>query len=92
MHPKKTILFDLDGTLVDSAPDITLALNKALMKNQLNPMDESIVRNSIGNGSAELVARVLSRKNRKKDHLLHKKIHDDFLIAYKKLSCFFSKL
>ena len=54
MHPKKTILFDLDGTLVDSAPDITLALNKALMKNQLNPMDESIVRNSIGNGSAEL--------------------------------------
>ena len=31
MHPKNTILFDLDGTLLDSAPDITLALNKALM-------------------------------------------------------------
>ena len=92
MHPKKTILFDLDGTLLDSAPDITLALNKALMKNQLNPIDESIVRNLIGNGSAELVARILSRKNKKADHLLHKKIHDDFLIAYKKLSYFFSKL
>ena len=92
MHPKKTILFDLDGTLLDSAPDITLALNKALMKNQLNPIDESIVRNLIGNGSAELIARVLNRKTKKADHLLHKKIHDDFLIAYKKLSYFFSKL
>ena len=40
MRPKKTILFDLDGTLLDSAPDITLALNKSLIKNQLNPIDE----------------------------------------------------
>tara|TARA_Y100001970_G_scaffold74065_1_gene93907 strand:+ start:577 stop:1263 length:687 start_codon:yes stop_codon:yes gene_type:complete len=92
MHPKKTILFDLDGTLLDSAPDITLALNKALMKNQLNPIDESIVRNLIGNGSAELIARVLNRKTKKANHLLHKKIHEDFLIAYKKQSYFFSKL
>tara|TARA_B100000945_G_C20323212_1_gene568693 strand:- start:343 stop:1029 length:687 start_codon:yes stop_codon:yes gene_type:complete len=92
MQPKKTILFDLDGTLLDSAPDITLALNKALMKNQLNPIDESIVRNLIGNGSNELIARVLNRKTKKADHLLHKKIHGDFLIAYKKQSYFFSKL
>ena len=92
MRPKKTILFDLDGTLLDSAPDITLALNKALIKNQLNPIDESVVRNLIGNGSGELISKTLTRKTKKIDHLLNKKVHDDFLIAYEGLSCFFSKL
>ena len=75
MRPKKTILFDLDGTLLDSAPDITLALNKSLIKNQLNPIDEFVVRNLIGNGSAELVSKILIRKTKKVDRVLHKKIH-----------------
>ncbi len=92
MRPKKTILFDLDGTLLDSAPDITLALNKSLIKNQLNPIDEFVVRNLIGNGSAELISKILVRKTNKVDRILHKKLHNDFLIAYEGLSCFFSEL
>ena len=32
---QKVIAFDLDGTLVDSAPDITEALNYVLLKNNL---------------------------------------------------------
>ena len=92
MRPKKAILFDLDGTLLDSAPDITLALNKSLIKNQLNPIDEFVVRNLIGNGSAELISKILIRKTKKVDRVLHKKIHCDFLDAYERLSNFFSEL
>ena len=32
---KKIVAFDLDGTLIDSAPDLTTALNKVLKKNKL---------------------------------------------------------
>ena len=55
MSNKRTVIFDLDGTLIDSAPDIALALNKALIKNRLDPVDESTVRTYIGNGSKELI-------------------------------------
>ena len=92
MLVKPTILLDLDGTLLDSAPDITLALNKSLIKNKLKPVDESIVRNLIGNGSARLISDILNKKRQKDDHNLRGQIHKDFLKAYKNMSYFFSKL
>ena len=37
---RKIVAFDLDGTLINSAPDLTTALNNVLKKNKLNEVSE----------------------------------------------------
>ncbi len=54
------IVFDLDGTLVDSAPDIAHAVDIMLDKLGLPPAGEVRVRGWIGNGVAMLVKRALA--------------------------------
>ena len=49
------ILFDLDGTLVDSAGDLTDAVNALLARAGLPPHPEAAVRRMIGHGIAKLV-------------------------------------
>ena len=60
---KKAILFDLDGTLIDSAPDLVAAVNYMLVKLDRAAFSEEIVRAWIGNGAATLVNRALSGKS-----------------------------
>jgi len=50
-----SIVFDLDGTLVDSAPDLTGALNHVLALNGRAPIEQDTVRNLIGHGAAALI-------------------------------------
>ena len=52
-------LFDLDGTLVDSAPDINGALNVALERAGYPPVDEDSTRNWVGYGSRVLLEQAL---------------------------------
>ncbi len=56
----EAILFDLDGTLVDSAPDLTAALNHTLEILDMKIHDESKVRGWIGNGVEKLLHRGLT--------------------------------
>ena len=49
------IIFDLDGTLIDSAPDIHLAVNLMLSERNLAPLDLADVTGFIGNGVPNLV-------------------------------------
>ncbi len=56
----KALLFDLDGTLVDSAPDIATALDATLLQLQLPPAGEPAVRMWIGSGAAMLLRRALA--------------------------------
>jgi len=51
------IVWDLDGTLIDSAPDIAGALNRLLQENGLPAQPESEVRTMIGDGVAKLIER-----------------------------------
>lgn len=53
----KTILFDLDGTLIDSAPDIAAALNRLLAAAGRKMLPLSAVRRMIGDGAACLIRR-----------------------------------
>lgn len=53
-------LFDLDGTLVDSAPDITGALNAALHRIGRPTVDEALTRHWVGHGSRVLIERALA--------------------------------
>lgn len=52
------IIFDLDGTLVDSAPDIHAAANRMLEEQGQPPLPLTVIKSFIGNGVAVLVARV----------------------------------
>ncbi|MET1257095.1 phosphoglycolate phosphatase [Aliikangiella maris] len=58
----KWIGFDLDGTLVNSLPDIANALNKTLTQLKQPPKDMEIVKNWIGNGVPMLIKRALSNQ------------------------------
>jgi phosphoglycolate phosphatase len=51
------LLFDLDGTLVDTLPDLTNALNEALRERGHAPLLPQEVRPMIGDGMAMLLAR-----------------------------------
>lgn len=54
------LLFDLDGTLLDSAPDLAQAVDRMLVDLGFAPAGEVLVRQWIGNGSRQLVQRALS--------------------------------
>ncbi len=57
---KRLIAFDLDGTLVDSAPDLTRAINCMQAELSLPSHGETRVRSWIGNGMERLVKRALT--------------------------------
>jgi phosphoglycolate phosphatase len=62
--PIRAVAFDLDGTLVDSAPDIGHALNHALQAAGLPGFDVQQVRAWIGDGPDLLIARALAALRR----------------------------
>lgn len=55
-------LFDLDGTLVDSAPDLAAAVDQMLAHLGRSPAGLDKVRNWVGNGASILVRRALAGK------------------------------
>ena len=57
---KNTLLFDLDGTLVDSVPDLAFAINQMLIELESPPFNQEIIRGWVGNGASILVQRALS--------------------------------
>ena len=57
----KAVVFDLDGTLIDSAPDIAHALNRATEKQGVEPFPLDQVKDMIGGGVPQLVGRACER-------------------------------
>lgn len=57
----KLITFDLDGTLLDSVPDLAEAVDKTVQALGYEPIEEVQVRDWVGNGADVLVSRALSR-------------------------------
>ena len=60
MTGARVVLFDLDGTLVDSAPDIANAADNALIQCGFAPRGAEAVRGYIGNGAERLIHRCLT--------------------------------
>jgi phosphoglycolate phosphatase len=56
----ESVIFDLDGTLVDTAPDLTAALNAVLIRagRSTVPLDE--VRHMVGRGARALIERAMA--------------------------------
>nr|WP_281431732.1 phosphoglycolate phosphatase [Rhodomicrobium vannielii] len=77
----RAVVFDLDGTLIDSAPDITHALNTATGKRGLAPFAVDEVKAMVGGGVPTLVERALIARG-----LPHPDITpvvQDFIVAYR---------
>ena len=55
----RIVVFDLDGTLVDTAPDLISALNHVLEREGLPPVPLKSARNMIGAGARKLIERGL---------------------------------
>lgn len=53
------IVFDLDGTLIDSARDLAISMNATLEHLELSPLNPSLIYSFVGNGAAMLVRRAL---------------------------------
>lgn len=60
--PPSLVVFDLDGTLIDSAGDLTTAINAMLAGFGCRPLSVPEVRRMIGDGVAMLVARALAAR------------------------------
>jgi phosphoglycolate phosphatase len=64
MTSVRTVVFDLDGTLVDTAPDLISALNFVLDREGLPPVPLESARDMIGAGARKLIERGLELEGR----------------------------
>lgn len=51
----RAVMFDLDGTLLDTAPDFIVVVNQLRAEHQLPPLPPELIRNSVSNGARSLV-------------------------------------
>ena len=80
MKQKFTILFDLDGTLVDTAPDLMLAHNHVMKKFGYPTKSTEDIRNLVGKGAGALIGRSIWGQAKKEfSKVLDEKIKDDMV-------------
>lgn len=58
----RAVIFDLDGTLIDSLPDLTIAVNKVLEEEGLAPLPPAEVGPMVGDGAGMLVTRAFAAR------------------------------
>jgi phosphoglycolate phosphatase-like HAD superfamily hydrolase len=75
-----TVLFDLDGTLVDSAPGLAKAANLQRLKYGLEEMDFEPLREVSSQGTRGLLRVALELEQ---DHILFPHFRDSFLADYR---------
>ena len=80
MKQKFTILFDLDGTLVDTAPDLMLAHNHVMKKFGYPTKSTEEIRNLVGKGAGALIGRSIWGQAKKEfSKVLDEKIKDEMV-------------
>lgn len=76
------MVFDLDGTLVDTSPDLTAALNSVLVAAGRMPLPEEEVRHLVGRGARVLIERGMEVTGEPVDQALIPELLEDFLDHY----------
>ena len=97
MAQKFTVLFDLDGTLIDTAPDLMNAHNHVMQKFGYETKSTDEIRNLVGKGAASMIGRSLWNQARKElqkidDENIRSKMVDEFINYYGKNIAVESKL
>ncbi len=81
------VVFDLDGTLIDSAPDLHVAANRLLAEHELAPLTLAQVRSMVGEGVARLVERLFRAAGRPLDEPGLRRAADRFRALYLERAC-----
>ena len=89
MTQKFTIIFDLDGTLVDTAPDLMNAHNYVMKKFGFETKTSEDIKNLVGKGAKSLIGRSVWGQARKElskvnDEAIKKKMVTEFINYYSK--------
>jgi len=74
-HRFRTIVFDLDGTLADTAPDLTAALNHALNAMGRESIPAEDVRHMVGHGARALLRKGLAATGEVSEELIEQGFH-----------------
>jgi phosphoglycolate phosphatase len=82
MTSARIVVFDLDGTLVDTAPDLINALNFILDREGLPPVPLDSARNMIGAGARRLIERGLELEGRAASFEDVTRLTSDFIDYY----------
>ena len=77
-----TIVFDLDGTLVNTAPDLLDALNHVLVEAGLQPVDLSTISTMIGHGAKAMIVKGMAAQGAEPDADRMDALFDQFLAYY----------
>ena len=76
------LLFDLDGTLADTKPDLHAAMNHVLTKNGLAEVPDDAITNMIGGGAREILKRGLSENGTSWDDTKLDAATEEFVLWY----------
>ena len=80
--PPPLIVFDLDGTLVETAGDLVATLNVILQREGAAPVPFAYARNMVGHGARDLIRRGLAHSGRAVAPPQLERLFDDFIIRY----------
>jgi len=78
----RALIFDLDGTLIDSAPDLRTATNKLLRNYNRRDISMNEVKQFVGNGAAKLIERAFKATGIEADLADIPKLTNEFLSLY----------
>jgi phosphoglycolate phosphatase len=78
----QALIFDLDGTLVDTAPDLHAATNHVLGLIDRNPISMAELRAFVGHGAMNLIERGVAATGEPVDQDTMKRLHKSFLEYY----------
>ena len=79
MTQKLTLLFDLDGTLANTAPDLMLAHNHVMKKFGYNTKSINDIRNYVGKGAAVMISRSTIDPEKEISKIIDPKVKDEMI-------------
>ena len=82
MHAPPVIVFDLDGTLVDTAPDLLATLNAVLAPEGFDPISSDEIIGYVGRGARVMIERVYTRAGRPLPPEKREALFDTYLAHY----------
>ncbi len=77
-----TIIFDLDGTMVDTAPDLIAATNHTLQHHGMAPVAARIVQHAVGVGAKAMIQAAMTELGVKADAETLSVMTDEFIAYY----------
>lgn len=72
---KKLVIFDLDGTLLDTIADLAVATNHALKQLGYPTHETEVIRTFVGNGINKLLERALPANERTEENVMRMRTH-----------------